>query len=318
MQRFQEILVLATPAPETPELVMRAARLADSNRARLTIFDVVPALGSRQQKVQHGGIKVDLQEMLIEARRKDLEDLAAKVMTVDTRVDIAAGVPFLSVIERVHQFGHDLVITAPDRSQSSRGLRSATTTLHLLRKSPCPVWVDDPKSWGLTDALVAIGPLPEDGTVDPLNQTLMELGTSLARMQGGSVHLVHAWQLLGENIMRTGRVRLPEAEVDQLVEEERLRAEEAFARIGETVDVDGIQVHRHLRHGDAGDVIAEISAEVEPGVVVMGTLARTGLSGLIIGNTAERLLGEVDSSVMAVKPPGFESPVGRALAAAPA
>ena len=195
-------------------------------------------------------------------------------------------------------------------------LRSATTSLHLLRKSPCPVWVDDPQAWQRPDVLVAIGPLPEDGEVDPLNRTLLELGTSLARIQGGAVHLVHAWQLLGEHLMRNSRVRLPAAEVDELVEQERQLAESTFARIGAGIDLSGLEVHRHLRRGDASEVVTGLVEEVQPGVVVMGTLARAGLRGLIIGNTAERLLGQIEASVMAVKPPGFESPVGRALAAA--
>jgi hypothetical protein len=42
----------------------------------------------------------------------------------------------------------------------------------------------------------------------------------------------------------------------------------------------------------------------------MGTLARSGIPGYIIGNTAERVLVGVDRSVLAVKPEGFVSPVG--------
>jgi nucleotide-binding universal stress UspA family protein len=41
----------------------------------------------------------------------------------------------------------------------------------------------------------------------------------------------------------------------------------------------------------------------------MGTLARTGMPGVVIGNTAERILDDVTCSVIAVKPPGFVSPV---------
>jgi nucleotide-binding universal stress UspA family protein len=41
----------------------------------------------------------------------------------------------------------------------------------------------------------------------------------------------------------------------------------------------------------------------------MGTLARAGLRGLLIGNTAERVLDDLDASVIAVKPPGFVSPL---------
>jgi nucleotide-binding universal stress UspA family protein len=44
-------------------------------------------------------------------------------------------------------------------------------------------------------------------------------------------------------------------------------------------------------------------------LIVMGTVARTGLGGLLIGNTAESVLQRVDCSVLAVKPEGFVSPV---------
>jgi universal stress protein E len=37
-------------------------------------------------------------------------------------------------------------------------------------------------------------------------------------------------------------------------------------------------------------------------VVVMGTVARTGIAGLIMGNTAERVLQRLRGSVLAVKP----------------
>ena len=45
------------------------------------------------------------------------------------------------------------------------------------------------------------------------------------------------------------------------------------------------------------------------GLIVMGTVARTGLSGLFMGNTAEEILRSVDCSVLAVKPEGFVTPV---------
>jgi nucleotide-binding universal stress UspA family protein len=41
----------------------------------------------------------------------------------------------------------------------------------------------------------------------------------------------------------------------------------------------------------------------------MGTISRTGVAGLLIGNTAERVLQKANCSVLAVKPDGFSSPV---------
>ena len=44
-------------------------------------------------------------------------------------------------------------------------------------------------------------------------------------------------------------------------------------------------------------------------VLVMGTVARGGLDGLLIGNTAERMLRTLTCSILAVKPDDFVSPV---------
>ncbi|WP_213457176.1 universal stress protein [Thiocapsa sp.] len=44
-------------------------------------------------------------------------------------------------------------------------------------------------------------------------------------------------------------------------------------------------------------------------VASMGTVGRTGIPGLLMGNTAETILQQVDCSVLAIKPPGFVTPV---------
>jgi nucleotide-binding universal stress UspA family protein len=308
MRRFREILVVAGTDAETPQLIQRAAELADRNQARLTIFDVVPRL-PRNRRAGTTADSIDLQSLLVEARRNDLEEMAARIMTIPTRVAVAEGIRFIEIIERVVKYDHDLVIMLPDRTRESRGLRGATTTMHMLRKCPCPVWVDDPEAWDRRDVVVAVGPFEtgEDGL--ELQRTLVELGTSLAAIQGGEAHLVHAWRLEGENLFRNGRVSLAKDEVDALLAEERVAAEAGFEELAGEYRERGLAFHSHLHKGDPADVISKVVADVTPGVVVMGTLARAGLKGLIIGNTAERLLDSIEGSVLAVKPPGFVSPV---------
>ena len=44
-------------------------------------------------------------------------------------------------------------------------------------------------------------------------------------------------------------------------------------------------------------------------MVVMGTLSRSGPAGVLIGNTAEKVLARIDCSVLAVKPEAFITPV---------
>ncbi|WP_421712475.1 universal stress protein [Aeromonas salmonicida] len=44
-------------------------------------------------------------------------------------------------------------------------------------------------------------------------------------------------------------------------------------------------------------------------ILVMGTVARTGISGFFIGNTAENVVQKLECSLLALKPNGFVSPV---------
>jgi len=44
-------------------------------------------------------------------------------------------------------------------------------------------------------------------------------------------------------------------------------------------------------------------------ILVMGTVARTGIPGFVIGNTAENIVQKLSCSLMALKPRGFVSPV---------
>jgi universal stress protein E len=44
-------------------------------------------------------------------------------------------------------------------------------------------------------------------------------------------------------------------------------------------------------------------------LVIMGTIARSGLVGILTGNTAERLLPRLQCSLLALKPDGFQCPI---------
>jgi len=55
--------------------------------------------------------------------------------------------------------------------------------------------------------------------------------------------------------------------------------------------------------------IPALVKRIDADLVVMGTVARTGVPGFIMGNTAETILNQIDCSVFAIKPPGFETPV---------
>lgn len=65
----------------------------------------------------------------------------------------------------------------------------------------------------------------------------------------------------------------------------------------------------HLVKGQPTREIPQLVKQHNIDLIIMGTVARTGIPGFIIGNTAEIILEQVQCSVLAIKPDGFLSPI---------
>jgi universal stress protein E len=71
----------------------------------------------------------------------------------------------------------------------------------------------------------------------------------------------------------------------------------------------GIEAKLWMAEGQPGQEIAEAESQLDARLIVLGTIGRGGLAGVIIGNTAERTITQVKSSVLAIKPDDFVCPV---------
>ncbi|MFC1788938.1 universal stress protein [Thermodesulfobacteriota bacterium] len=64
-----------------------------------------------------------------------------------------------------------------------------------------------------------------------------------------------------------------------------------------------------VRKGDPGEMIADYADKNGIDLIVMGTIGRSGLAGLLIGSTAEKVIDQVNCSVLTIKPANFKSPI---------
>lgn len=65
----------------------------------------------------------------------------------------------------------------------------------------------------------------------------------------------------------------------------------------------------HVERGETWKRIVTAGRRLDVDVTVMGTVGRGGVSGLLIGNTAEKVMHVGEGPLLAVKPEGFVSPV---------
>ena len=219
------------------------------------------------------------------------------------------GTPFLEIIREVLRNEHDLVMTTAEGRTGLKEKLFGSTTMHLMRKCPCPVWVVKPSPpERYTHILAAVDPNPLDEVQHALNIKIMDLATSLTRREQGELVVVHTWAFPVEGALRSAHF-MQSSEVDGWVHDVRNQHRRRLAELLRPYAFADLKHQVYLLKGAPGRLIPELAADKNVELIVMGTVSRTGVAGLFIGNAAEKILRKVDCSVLAVKPDGFKTPV---------
>ena len=316
MKRFSNILLAVDECKENTAALKRAVTLARNNQAHLTICTVVDAIPADMRVAITAITPAELNAIAASEKQVWLDALIESVPTEGVPVDrkLLVGKPFIEIIRQVLKEGHDLVIKCAETNAGLTGLLFGSTDMHLLRKCPCPVWITGPEEQDrYRRILAAVDRGHGDPVADALNRQILEMSSSLALTESSELHVVHAWRFAAEELLRSRRTILSDNEIDAMVEEEvharRRWLEDCVRTYGTNAEENAIDPQLHLIKGTAEDVVPTVARDFDVDLIVMGTVARTGIPGFFMGNTAESILNRIECSVLTVKPPGFESPV---------
>lgn len=308
MKRFKNILYHADGAETASTSLNRAVALAQSNDAELTVMDVVAESDFASEVELRFGL--NLKTLLHQRRLEELESLIEPYHKsgINIHTQVVSGTPFIELIRTVQLNGYDLLMKAARPPAGLAERLFGSNDMHILRKCPCPVWVDRPESTHpYRNIVVAVDPGGQAGA--DLNRLIMDLASSLAERESAQLHVVHAWRLEGETMLRSGRAKISAIKLQQILattEERHIQKLNALlAEYGLTHESPNVI----LVKARASEAILSLSEEVNADLIVMGTVGRSGIPGLIIGNTAEDVLQTAKASILAVKPSGFVSPV---------
>ena len=323
MRRFKDILCAIEHGEASRPALDRAVALAENNQASLTVVDVIPRVPAGIGMPDGGPISDELQAAMLREHEARMEPLIEPYrQRLDIQHKVLLGTSFLELIREVLRNQRDLVIKCPE-SPSWLDRIFTGDDMHLLRKCPCPVWLVKPKTADSYQRILAAVdvddnyPPAELKTRQALNGTVMELAGSLAVSEFAQLHVVHAWEAIGESAMRhSAFMSQPEDKVNAYVDQVRRHharlldalMQETGAKLGQDA-MDYIKPQRHLLKGSARREVPALAKHLQVDCIVMGTVARTGVRGFIIGNTAETILEQIACSVLAIKPPGFVTPV---------
>ena len=296
VSRSQRILVCWSGARNS--MLTLAGRLAAANGATVRLIACLPEPPAYRSMAvpNYSELAALAREALTEQLNRAVRRLSARRVKAGWVISKCGADD--AILRELESQTYDLVMVAAEKHEAE--YTAGKSTIHLMRKAPCPVWVVRPGHFGTKPkVLVAVaGDGPEN-----LNLRLICSGNALAEHFGGELHILSAWNAYGEGMLR-GHPLVPinAEDVRRYVEDAQAECasslNELFGRCGFPVD------HRrvHLLKGDPRVVIPQFCYDNGIAILVMGTVARRGIIGALLGNTAEKVAESLPASIVSVGP----------------
>jgi len=274
--------------------VERAHWLAAETGARLSfvhVMEVPEAVGEVQRMQPQSALAVRYREI-----SDLLRTLASSYSSDIAQVKILFGKNWQELIAEVERSSHDLVVLGTrGRGIAGRTLFGSTGN-RLLRYCPCPVWTVKPGASAHQVGILVAHDLSEVGAA------ALRIGSGLARLRDSPLHVLHVLEhkeeerFLGTVTAETlkSRRQLARAELEQQCR---------------SAGFDDNKVSVTISEGNAHAAILHYVENHAIELLCMGTVARSGLHGLVTGNTAENVLPWLQCSLLAIKPAAFQTPV---------
>jgi len=305
MHRFKNILVgvdlsagdrlvgdsLAAPSERAVDQALWLARLNNADLTFLYSLDVCPQTQCILKEEPIG-------RTIAREARAALNTLVqrAKSIGINARCDVTMGHSWRELIMQVLKYQHDLVVVGTCHRSTLSRIMFGSTGMKLLRKCPCPVWITKPSEINENGSVLVSHDL------SPVSTLALELGASLSELQNADLHVLHV-----VDRSRYSDLTAVDAVFSLLADQKSLAKHQISSELQELKSTRTPRIA--IEDGDAAELVLKYIEENGIGLIAMGTIGRSGISGMITGNTAERLLPRIPCSVLAVKPTDFVSPV---------
>lgn len=204
--------------------------------------------------------------------------------------------PFIAISRAAMETNADLVILGKHESDSE-STKLGSVARNVLRNCPTPVWVVKPRADLSPRVVLAATDLSQVGG------RAVAYAAFVANEVSAELHVMHAYQIE----IATQMSKAYEG-AEALVKEASAKATKAVEDQVKRSEYDGAAT-LHVACNSPTQEILGLDKRLRPDLIVMGMVSRTGIPCLILGNTAERVLGRLHSSLLTIKPEGFVSPI---------
>jgi nucleotide-binding universal stress UspA family protein len=311
MTYFKKILAVTPARLIQDSVIFQSARIAKHQKSHVTFYSVAEEVPDEQLTWITILPPVELMANVLEDQQvslnKSIETYKPNFSSLDTFN--AIGIPFIEVTKKVQQDNYDLVILAAKANNQPRKRFFGSTTVHLMRKCPCPVLtIGSNEDKPIKRIVAAIDVYAPSEAGRKLNESILNNASNLAVLESAELHIIHTWKLPSDDELKVWGYSCEVDRLEIIMKKQQDRQQQIDQLIEKTLLMQAPPITKILE-GPAQEKIPQYIKENDIDLLVMGTVCRTGIPGYFIGNTAESILSEVTCSVLTLKPEGFISPV---------
>jgi universal stress protein E len=262
-------MVVIDPATDSELAFKRGLDCAMATGAKLHLYTCLNDDNIRAIKPEQ-----EVRHKLIKDYRDELYALADQAQ--DVGVDCAIETDWADdctqeIVHAAARSSSDMVIKASHQNTQVPQKSPNQHDWHLILLCPCPVLiVKSQNNWKHRNVLAAIKCNARDAAHIKLDHAIISYAQRFTDAYGTELHFVSACEDNGCSA----------------------RPEQLAAQCGVPVE----QIH--IRKGSAAPTINDTATELQTDLIIIGTLARSGIADTLVGDTTEKLLARTQSDVL--------------------
>ncbi len=297
MLELSKILVVIEPDSDTQPALEKAVQLAKYSDSELELI-----IADYNAYLEDGYYfdPVQAQKLRYEHGDQHMQQMKAKVAPLreqglEISITTAWGnPPYEEIVRRVEESKPSLVIKSTHSHNKLSRLLLSNEDWELVRYCSAPLLLAKGQRWSSRPIfLAAVDPDHVKDKPAALDHKIIKSAQSLSAISGGEVHLFHSgWMPPLAGVYKV----LGEGEA----EDKKFR---------ELAEANGIcDSARHWTEEYIVDALPTMARELDASAVVIGAVSRSRLDRILIGNTAEKILDNLECDVLVIKPDEKSAP----------
>lgn len=225
-----------------------------------------------------------------------LQVAAAKQAGIEADCQVVIGSPRMALVECAAAASFDLVVVGSRGQGLLAGMLLGSTSTALISNCGTPVWVVK-SGRNQKPRRILVGT-----DFSPVCNQLFDYGVKLAKLFGAELHLSHVVEQARRPFLQFSEV--DQAAISQAHEQAIANARGQLEDMAARPDAAALNhpVQVHLTDGDPSNVIADQTRILGIDLLLIGTVAWSGVPGMVIGSTAHKMLATLECSLFTMRP----------------